>query len=168
MQTPYKPIFKDIELAENKFLEVLNAFDPQQINAVPETDSWTAAQVAVHLSKSTGSIAGALHTIGNKAARQADKMVPALDVMFLNFDTKMNAPEFTRPAIQDYLKEDVITETEMAYQQTIEAGLQADLTELFTLPGLGELTKYELLHFILVHTKRHTHQLEKVAAKVMH
>ncbi len=168
MQTSYEPIFESLKFVEDKFLEVLNSFDEKQINVVPETGSWTAAEVGEHILKATGSLGGALNTPGKKADRKWDEMVPKLEAIFLDFSTKLQSPEFIKPEIKDYKKEELITNLKTAFKQGIEVGQQTELTELFLFPGLGELTKFELLNFVLVHTKRHTNQLEKIAAKVLH
>ncbi len=41
---------------------------------------------------------------------------------------------------------------------------KADLVEIIALPIFGQVTKLELLYFVLYHTQRHIHQLNKMLA----
>ena len=46
-----------------------------------------------------------------------------------------------------------------------DAAHAANLPELLNLPPIGELTKLELLHFVLYHTQRHIQQLKNILQK---
>ena len=43
-----------------------------------------------------------------------------------------------------------------------EVSFPANLSEMINHPAFGDITKFEILHFVLYHTQRHIHQLEKI------
>src|SRR5688572_13239861 len=81
------------ESATQELLQLLKSFDQQQINTVPYEGSWTAAQVGEHLFKSDSAILNALHGPVKETERAADENVEGINGQFLDFSTRMKAPD---------------------------------------------------------------------------
>jgi hypothetical protein len=167
---------KDISHRENllvsldttitSLLEIINKFTPQNINSIPFEGSWTAAQVADHLTKSTISITRALGLTGTKINRDPDERIQELKDIFLNFSTKLKSPDFILPTRDYYEKEVIIAHLTHWLVKLKEIAKDADLSEMIKHPAFGDITKFEILHFVLYHTQRHTYQLKNIFTTV--
>lgn len=144
------------------FLYVLNRFSGQNINIIPFEGSWTAAQVADHITRSNTSITKALQLSGSVINRDAGERVQELKDVFLDYKTKFKSPGFILPTRQTYEKETLVAGLEHSIEKLKEVGATADLSEMINHPAFGDITKYEILHFVLYHTQRHTHQLQNI------
>ena len=82
--------------------------------------------------------------------------------MFLDFTMKFNSPEFITPKADSYEKETLITDLTKSIEHLRELRNKINLSEIISLPAFGEITKLELLHFVLYHTQRHIHQLKNI------
>ncbi|RPD41419.1 DinB family protein [Chitinophaga barathri] len=159
----------DIRIAADSAISemagLLASCSQQQANQVPFAGSWTAAQVAEHIRMSVG---GCVELLQGGAKPTTDRAPDAKveDVkVFLNFDIKMQSPDFILPEDKEYDKDALVKEME-----NIRRGLNGalggkDLTETLTdfdFPFLGQMTRLEVLHFATYHTLRHSHQLKKI------
>lgn len=143
-------------------LNKLAPLEQEELNTVPFPGSWTAAQVGEHLLKSYDVVACLTGTVA-PTSRKADAYVKPLSEQFLNFDIKMESPDFIRPSAgvidKSYLMAG-LNERTKGILDYAESGPDLTLTCLdFELPGLGALTRLEWLNFVNVHTIRHNHQL---------
>ncbi|MFT3701963.1 MAG: DinB family protein [Agriterribacter sp.] len=141
---------------------MIDEFSQQQINSIPYDGSWTAAQVIIHVTKSNNSIAQALTLEAKEAHRKPDERVEELENIFMNFTIKLKSPDFIIPAPGMYKKETVIAELDQSIVQLKSQSAKANLSGAIRHPAFGNITKLELLHFVVYHTKRHIHQLEKI------
>ena len=147
----------------NKLIEVLSSFT--DLNSSPAPKTWTAGQIAEHLIKSWQIILEIFPGSTEEPDREIDKNVDMFKSVFLNFDIKMESPDFILPSNNRHRKEDIIQSL-----QDIETNIlnfvpthNLELICLdFELPTFGKFTKYEWLWFCLFHTQRHIHQLEKL------
>ena len=65
------------------------------------------------------------------------------------------------------IDEAIKTEAEMgAAMNGVYASMRGATVWGRNLPVFGEITKLELLHFVLYHTQRHIHQLKKILAAI--
>jgi hypothetical protein len=160
-------VVDEIKNASAQLLQTLAGFNEQQINHVPEPGSWSAAEVGEHVYLSMNTMDEVLRQPGKKADRPYDEQVDGIRKMFLDFSTKMESPEFIRPALKDYNKEELLSKLSDVFERALAEAPQADLHDIVSIPSFGEPSKFELLNFVAVHTKRHVHQLEKIAAKVL-
>jgi hypothetical protein len=142
---------------------VLLSLDEQAMNTVPFNDSWTAAQVAQHVSKSTNFMAKAMATEPKDARRRPDEKIPELKKIFLDFSTKLKSPDFIIPEEGHYAKEAVTEKLDRAFERLQENVGHANLNDLVENLPFGPTTKLELLHFVVYHTQRHLNQLTKIA-----
>ena len=163
-------LLAELEQNSEELFRLLPSFTHEQFNRVPFEGSWTAAQVAAHLSKSETGVGEML--FGGSAptgSRAADQHVPDLRSTFLNFELKMQSPDFVLPEMRDYEQDELITAFQQSRRQLKQALAELDLSQTatdFEFPTLGYLTRLELLTFAVVHAIRHTRQIKNIAAKV--
>lgn len=145
-------------------LETLEAFTPEQFNAVPSSGGWTAGQVAQHLLLSAGVvevIAGRTET----APRPVDQHVDGIAAIFLDFTIKLQSPDFVIPEARDYDQQEMIYRLKTAWTKLKEAVRLLDLSALcmdFEMPGIGLLTRLEWIYFYIFHTQRHLRQFKRL------
>ncbi|TMI65299.1 MAG: DUF1569 domain-containing protein [Bacteroidetes bacterium] len=148
----------------NELLSILGSLDEKQINAVPFEGSWTAAQVAEHLSRSY-EIIEALKVQAATTERPADEKVETLKAMFLNRDVKMKSPAFILPSEKPINRELLIKDLTIKTNNIIQFLNTEDLSlscPAINFPGFGHLTRMEWLCFISYHTERHLYQLRNI------
>jgi hypothetical protein len=142
---------------------LMSLLDEHRVNVVPYEHSWTAGQLFRHVAKSTGGMEKVVRADAKPAARDAGERIPELKKIFLDFSHKMKSPEFIVPEAGPYEKEAAMEELGKAFAKLKEAAEAADdLSGLATGLPLGPITKLELLHFVLYHTQRHTHQMKRI------
>lgn len=157
-------LFKQMEKATDELLSALSSFNQDNINRIPFAGSWTAGQVGEHLLKSYG-VVETLNGRVEETRRDPLQNDAMLKDAFLNFDVKMNAPDFILPEKKDYPKQQLINSLKQRIDEIKHAIQSLELTATcvdFALPNLGALTRIEWLNFVVYHTKRHTHQLKKI------
>lgn len=157
-----KKLLHEIGNTVNELNALAASLQEEQLNAVPFAKSWTAAQVVTHVTKSVRAMAQAMEMPGKPAARDITARVQELKNMFLNFSVKYASPEFIVPADKHYSKVPLVEGLETALQQLSKNAENTGLFEIISLPGFGEISKTELLHFVLYHTQRHLHQLKNI------
>jgi hypothetical protein len=157
-----KELFASLDETWTELLQLISSTNAPTINAVPFKDSWTAAQLATHVTKSNKAIAQGLNMPGKPAERNPEEGVPNLKKIFLDFNTRFQSPEFIVPENKNYNKGEVMTVLQTSIDKLKDASRTVDLIEIINLPAFGETTKLELLYFVLYHTQRHNHQLKKI------
>lgn len=162
-----KEFFESLDEVSSELIWLISSADSATINIIPPDghrvkNSWTAAQVISHVTKSNNAIRQALNMEGNTAERNRDKRVPELKKMFLDFTVKFNSPEFIMPGLYHYEKDALISDLKKSIEQLEELRSKVNLSEIISLPAFGEITKFELLHFVLYHTQRHIHQFKNI------
>lgn len=70
----------------SELTELISSFNETQINDIPSAGSWTAAQVAEHVTKSNIAIIRSLREEGHSPGRPVDAGVEQLRKTFLDFD----------------------------------------------------------------------------------
>lgn len=159
----------ELQAAFARLLSLLEAMDEPTLNRVPFTGSWTAAQVGDHLRKSYDVVAC---LTGQTAHTQRDPeaYVAPLSDAFLNFEIKMESPDFILPSTDEIGKKQLLDGLRARMASiTGFADSDADMTLTcldFELPTLGTLTRIEWLNFVYVHTTRHNHQLEGITSRL--
>ncbi len=156
-------LFLALDNIEEEVLRLILPLSEKEINTIPFKDSWSAAQVLSHVTKSTASIVQALNMESKKVERKPDERVQELKKMFLDFTTKMKSPAFILPANDAYNKESLINDFKKSFELLKRESRNINLAEAIDHPAFGDVTKLELLHFVLYHTQRHTHQANKIA-----
>lgn len=161
---------KDIIIAENndtfhRLASAIELFENQNFNSVPFKGSWTAAQVVEHILLSATGFVQVINAEVKPAERAIDELVPQIKSIFLNFGTKMQSPDFILPPLKDYDREAQLTAVKKVAGDLEKSIATLDLNQTcvsFQLPGMGFLTRYEAIYFVIYHTQRHVHQLEEI------
>jgi hypothetical protein len=155
-------ILNDLQDASVDLFQLIASCNQEQINTVPFENSWTPAQVAEHITRSNKAIAQALGMAGKATKRNPIEGAQKLKAMFLDFTVKLQSPEFILPTQDYYQKETLMEELKKSTQNLNELASKVNLSEEINLHPFGEITKIELLHFVLYHTKRHIHQVKNI------
>jgi len=158
-------ILTELTTAKDDFLKTLALFAQDNFNTVPFEGSWTAGQVAQHIFKSIDGVPDLIIGGSKPTERDPVQNVPGLRQMFLDFETKMKSPDFILPDDSPKDLQQLAQALKERFNAIIKNSAGADLTLTFTefeFPGMGEVTRLELLNFISVHTQRHTHQLKEI------
>jgi hypothetical protein len=103
---------------------------------------------------------------GKIADRPADAMVDELKKIFLDFSTSLKSPEFILPRGEYFEQDQIIHSLKNELDKIVNTVPTIDLNEIGDLefPGLGALSKLELIQFVIVHTQRHINQAKKIKA----
>jgi len=155
-------LFYSVDSITSELVEVVSSFNDEEINQIPFEGSWTAAQVADHVRKSNNGIAQALQMQGRSAERNAAERVTELKAVFLDFERKFKSPQFILPGQTSYDKKELIERLNRSIERIKQERANVDLSEIIDLTALGTISKMELLHFVIYHTKRHIHQLKNI------
>jgi hypothetical protein len=161
-----KNIADQLEETTNEFLQLVSSFKEHEINTIPFKDSWTAAQIAEHVTKSNASMIQSLDTEGKTSSGNVEEGVQKLKNIFLDFTTKLQSPKFILPTRDIYNKESLITDLKNSIEKLQELGNTVNLSETINHPVFGDISKQEILHFVVYHTQRHIHQLKNIFEKV--
>jgi len=103
---------------------------------------------------------------GIPAERDPEEKAKDLRKMFLDFTVKFKSPAFIVPEKGDYNKEETINALKASIESLQIKRNETDLSEIINLPAFGEITKLELLHFVLYHTQRHIQQLKNILGEL--
>ena len=141
---------------------LMNSIDENKINTIPYEGSWTAPQVMTHVKKSINLMAKAMQKEAKPAERNPGERIEELKRVFLDFTKKFQSPESIIPEVVIYERQLTIDKLNEAFNHFKENVKTANLNELVDSLSLGPITKLEIIHFTLFHTKRHLHQLEKI------
>jgi hypothetical protein len=160
-------IVQEFDEATAAFIDLLLLFDQQQINTVPFEASWTAAQTGEHVFKSDSMLLSWLTSPTRPTQRPPDEQVAGIRALFLDFSTCMEAPDVIRPTEGTHDKEALVSALRSTRGRLRHIMLHDDLSHTVKTPFFDTPTKLELVNFIVVHTKRHRHQLQKIFDKVV-
>lgn len=144
----------------------IQSFNEKTFNQKTKHGTWSPAMVTQHLILAGTGLDQVL--LGNTKATSAPahEKVAIIKNIILNFDEKYSSPPFIEPADESYLKEEQLNKLRnIAHSVAVLLpNLDLSLTCLdFEFPGMGNLTRLELLSFLNYHTQRHTHQLNELA-----
>jgi hypothetical protein len=160
---------QQINTALSDLSEAVKLFDQENLNKIPFKDSWTGGQLVQHLILSNGGFADVMNGPTKPTTRRFDEMVEGIKNSFLNFNIKMKSPEFIVPEYKEYEKDAELNTLDQIKTKVNRVIDETDLTQTctsFEVPVLGQLTRWECLHFILYHTQRHIRQLKNIFQNV--
>jgi len=150
-----------------ELMDLLSPLSEDKLNTVPFEGSWTAAQLGDHLYKSYG-IATVLNGKTEATTRPVDEKVEGIKGVFLNFDIRMQSPEFIVPGSGHFDKTILLTGLAKRINFVKDYITNTDdlsVTYLdFQLPNMGTLTGVEWVQFMTMHTIRHVRQLKRIVA----
>ena len=146
-------------------LQAIFLFDQIQFNKIPFEGSWTAGQVAEHVFKSESGIPALLNGRDKPTLRPADQNIQQIKNIFLDFTTKMKSPDFILPGDDEKDKNGLYENLKATRAKILQLAGTLDLSktyDMFSFPGIGEMTGLEWLTFIICHSKRHTRQIKNI------
>ena len=152
--------------AKNEFLKALDLFDQDNINTVPFEGSWTGGQVSEHILKSVSGILETVNGPTKPTERNPEEFVKPLGDAFLNMDVKFQSPDFIIPSDSPKDKASMYASLSKTFDGIKDTAGKDNLSETcttFEMPTIGLLTRTEWIEFAGFHTKRHAHQLRRIA-----
>ena len=148
----------------SELTDLMLSVDEDKVNTIPYDGSWTAPQLLRHVTKSINGMTKAMHKDAKPAERNPGERIEELKKIFLNFSKKLTQPDFIVPEELIYEKQSSIEELNKSFNRFKESAGNANLDDLIEGLPLGPITKLEIVHFVLYHTQRHLHQMEKICA----
>ena len=148
--------------AVSQLIDLMSTIDENKINTIPYEDSWTASQLLRHVTKSINGMAKAMQMNAKPAERDPGERIEDLKKVFLDFSKKLKSPEFIVPEEGTYEKQHTIDDLNKSFNQFKDNANSANLNDLIEGLPLGPITKLEIIHFVLFHTKRHLHQMKNI------
>lgn len=157
-------LINNIEQVTDTLVQLLQSANEWELNHKPGPEKWSMAQVADHITLSNNSIAKALALKGKPVDRDPGERIEELKGIFLDFQKKFQAPEFIVPTKDIYNPQLLLKELQESIQRIRMRMYEDDLDELINHPAFGNISKFEILHFVLYHTQRHLRQIKEIAA----
>ena len=165
-----KELITELDNTGISLAQMVSSFEPETFNKVPFPGSWTPAQVAAHILKSLSGIPEMIYGKTKLTQRPPNEKEEAIKSLFLNFDIKMQSPEFVLPEDKIYNKDRLLNALQAVFTKIKEAIQTKDLSATclgFEFPGFGYLTGQEWAVFAVCHTQRHLHQLKNIRHKLV-
>lgn len=162
-------IITNLDNALEETLQLLTSFTEEEMNKVPFEGSWTAAQVCEHLHKAETDMDKLLLAPSKPVERQPDERREELADIFLNFETKFQAPDFIIPEDKHYTMRELEVPMREIKDKMVAAAKAANLDELAPLPQghpFEGATKLEMVYFTTYHATRHNRQIKNIKAKL--
>ncbi len=166
----YVTLIADFRHSTNELTNALRLFTQEQLNQVPFSGSWTPGQVGQHLLKSETGVSELFRGATQAANRDPEALSPAIRGIFLDFNSKLQAPDFIIPDNTPQDRDQLIRSLEDNRAAVLRLAEVSDTDLLlmdFPVPQLGELTGKEWLTFVTVHSLRHVNQLKKIHQHIM-
>lgn len=160
-------------LADNALtalIDQLASFDQEQLNLEPFKGSWTAGQVGEHMIMSNSGFVEMINGEVTDTEREPDQFVAQIREIFSNYNTKLEAPQFVRPALTSYNKEYLLHSLNYIKTDLKRAIITLDLNltcTSFAVPVMGYITRLEAVNFVIYHTQRHVHQLKNIQLSIL-
>jgi len=166
-----KELVKETDETYKALLQTFALVPVSQIDTIPFEGSWTAGQLAEHIIRA-GFSAGDFfrENVRPTTERAPDAGVGQIKSIFLDFNAKLQAPEFIIPIETVHHKEQQLKELERIHQAYLDAATHLDLSYTclgFKLPGAGYLTRLEWMWLNVYHIQRHIRQLKNIV-QVLH
>lgn len=161
-----KELLTGMEQTGAELEQLISSFSQEQINTVPFEGSWTPGQVIDHVLKSLSKISFAVYASTAPADRDPALRVAAIRTMFLDFNKKMNSPDFILPDTTPLQKDALLSTVKELIEKITTAIKTLDLSLLcldFQAPRSDKFTRLEWINFAMYHTQRHINQLKKIA-----
>ncbi|MFT3795492.1 DinB family protein [Flavobacterium sp.] len=159
----------NIRQSLGKLMDVVSRFDQSQIDVVPFEGSWTAGQVAEHITKGLSGMPRLVAGKTEVTTRAYNAKAQPLRDLFLDFSIKFQSPDFILPTKTVHAQTKLIIGLRQIETELLDVADKNDLTLSlldFEMPQFGTLTIYEMLDFMMAHAQRHTHQLEHIYARL--
>lgn len=147
------------------FVETMYAFKEPEFNRIPMEGIWSAAQVGSHVNKSMRLIHQLVEGKVTPVQRKVDLHIEALRQMMEDMEAKGKSAKELLPGLAFSTRterRDELTEAQMLLCHDIESKDLSVICDGLDFPGLGQLTRYELINFAAFHIIRHAKQLHAI------
>src|SRR5215472_4465585 len=152
-KTNTEELFQSLDGTTSEFFELVSSFGEQEMNTKPLHGGWTPAQVAEHVTRSNNNIIHEMSKEGRACEREPDLGVERIKSIFLNFEKKLNSPEFILPTKETYERKAVIHELKASIDQLMEVAKAKDPFQIIHHAIFGDVTRLETLYFVVYHTQ---------------
>lgn len=145
--------------------ETIDSFSEANFNTIPFAESWTPAQVAEHALKSFALIHQTVNGSVTDTTRNPEEHIGFLKKIMEDMNMKTKSAANILPGDRPLSRSTVKEELSKCAINLIEDIRQLDLSQTcmaFEFPGLGYITRYEMLSFAAFHAQRHIHQLKNI------
>ena len=162
-------LFEETKQTFADFQSLFAKFRESQVNQVPFVGSWTAGQLVEHVNLSNAGFAEVMNGETENTFRKPDEKVEDIKRVLLDFDLKLNAPDFIVPPEKEYdkiVQLDRLAEIESGILKVVSTLDLSATCKAFELPQMGYLTRLEAIYFVIFHTQRHTRQLATIFNKL--
>jgi uncharacterized damage-inducible protein DinB len=159
----------EFEETTRDLLTTLSQFSQEEFNRIPFEGSWTPGQVAEHLWKSESGMVTVLKGKSEETNRDPLQHVETIRKVFLDYTIKLQSPEFIIPSGDEKDRNDFVKRFDETRKKLSNSFEILDLDKTFTdfsFPQMGNLTGWEILHFVICHSKRHIRQMKNIAEKL--
>lgn len=154
-------LFEQLDETTDELISLLSPLNEEQLNKIPFEGSWTAAQLATHITMSIAAMAKSINEQG-ETGRKPDEKVAWLENAFLDLSSKLEVRDFIRPEERTYTKDEVMTTLQTAITDFRQNASNNKLNDVITHFIFKDISKYEIVVFIIVHTQRHVQQLKGI------
>lgn len=154
-------LLNGIEQVNTELLHLLRSSNEDVLHFKVTVRSWCIAQIAEHVLLSTNSVLKAISLNGNKAQRDSTEKIKELQNIFLDFTKNYVAPAFILPTKNIYNKVVLINELESTFAALQQVLYNVEFNELIDHPAFGNISKFEIAHFVWFHTQRHLRQMNE-------
>jgi len=147
---------------------LLEAFTPETFNRKPSPTAWNAGDVAEHLLLFDIRLQEILASATEPANRNPTEKTAEYTARVTNREARLDAPPFLMPAAAERTAAEMITKLQTERNKIVAAIETQDLTLISTaIPHrfFGEMTAFEWIHFLDLHTQRHILQLRELLAE---
>ncbi len=151
-----------MEQTASGLIETLEQVSDSHFNYKPSAKKWSIAQVADHIRLSNQSITKALALDGLEVNRDPAERIQELKDVFLDFTKTFESPSFIIPKNEIYNRLELMTDLLHSLQQIHRLMYKMELNILINHPAFGDISKLEILHFVLFHTQRHLRQIKLI------
>ena len=160
-------LIREIDYTISQFVDMISMLDSKQINEIPYENSWTAGQLCNHILKSTQGIIQAMKADAKPTEKNSTDKIAELKSIFLDFSNKFQSPKEIVPDNGPFEKQNTIEDLTRCFQELDFYSRNTELNAALDGGPLGEITKYELLHFVLYHSQRHLRQMKRIYEAVI-
>jgi uncharacterized damage-inducible protein DinB len=160
-------LINGMEQTAASLIDQLQMVSDTHFNRKPSAKKWSIAQVADHIYLSNQSIIKALQLDGTEVDRDPAERIEELKEMFLDFSKLYKAPLFIVPQQTDYNREQLMQALLRSLQQIHRLMYKTELNVLINHPAFGDISKLEILYFVLYHTQRHLRQIKQTHTELL-
>lgn len=160
-----KQLAAEMESTMNTLWNTIDSFDEIYFNKIPFEGSWTAAQVSEHVSKSLEGINKAVNAQTQPTERDIRQYIAGLRDMMYDFSVKTKSAPNLVPGDEPTTKAEMKSRLKQNNEDILRSIHELDLSEICVsseFPGIGYLTRLELISFAAFHAQRHIHQLKNI------